>query len=63
MNDYVTGRFEMNNIKYLKRRTNYIMVDSFRRQEDIYSEDLENDNTVLYENLYEIKKLGLFLFL
>ena len=54
MNDYVTGRFETSNIKYLKSETNYIMVDTFRSKEDIYS-DLENDNIVLYENLYEIK--------
>ena len=30
------------------------MVDTFRSKEDIYS-DLENENIVLYENLYEIK--------
>jgi histidinol-phosphate aminotransferase len=54
MNEYVQSRLETSNMKFLKSETNYIMVDTFRSKEDIYS-DLENENIVLYENLYEIK--------
>lgn len=51
--EYITKRFDSSKIKYIKSETNYFLIDTFRSKEDIYS-DLENDNIILYENLYEI---------